>query len=400
MKNRIIYIIISLMLVLYAGCKEEDRIDHIDDSAPAPAQVTDVTVRNTAGGAVLKYLVSDDKNLLYVQAVYEIQPGIQREAKSSFYKDSLVLEGFGDTRTYDVQLYSVGKNEKKSEPLTVQVNPTTAPVRLATKSLKETFGGVSVNIENPGKTNLAIVLMADTANVGYLSILHTFYTSMPKASFSFRGLDSVSYDFAVYLRDRWNNLSDTITNTLKPIYEEEITKGTWKEYALPGDTPPLNENYRLQNIWNNNLSNGNSCLVIQNQPLPAVITWDFGKTVTLSRLKLWPREHVDDRWRRGQPRIFEIYGSTTPNPNGDLDESWIPLGRFECIKPTPDEAITQEDIDFARAGIDFDFAYTDFAPDPFVPIRYIRIKTISTFNNTSISNISIQEVSFWGTVTK
>lgn len=399
MKNRIIYIIL-LFLSTFTCCKEENRFDYIDQSIPAPAQVTNVRVRNAAGAAVIKYEVPEDKNLLYVKAVYEIKPGTQRETKSSYYKDSLILEGFGDTRTYDVQLFSVGLNEKMSESLTVQVNPTTAPVHLATKKLKETFGGVSVSIENPEKASLAIVLMADTANLGYLNILQTYYTSMQKASFSYRGLDSIPGNFAVYIRDRWNNFSDTITSIVKPIYEEEITKNTWKEFTLKGDTPWLNESYRLQNIWNNNLSNGNSCLVIQNHPLPTIVTWDFGKTVTLSRFKLWPREHVDDRWKRGQPRVFEIYGSMAPGQDGSLDESWIPLGRFECIKPTPGEAITQEDIDFARTGIDFDFNYTDFAPDPFVPIRYIRLKTISTFNNTSISNVSIQEISFWGTVMK
>jgi hypothetical protein len=126
------FIIIHLLLF---SCREDGRIDHIDGNAPAPAQVSDVTVRGTPGGAVLKYKLPKDENLLYVQAIYETQPGVQRKAKSSC--DSLVLEGYGDTQEYDIMLYSVGRNEKMSEPLTVPIKPTTPLVRLTTKSMRE-----------------------------------------------------------------------------------------------------------------------------------------------------------------------------------------------------------------------------------------------------------------------
>ena len=73
--KRIPYIIISLMLVLWISCKEEVRNDHIDDSAPAPAQVSNVTVRNTHGGAVLKYKLPElyDTTSLYSPAGFEKQ---------------------------------------------------------------------------------------------------------------------------------------------------------------------------------------------------------------------------------------------------------------------------------------------------------------------------------------
>src|SRR5690554_2494050 len=109
MKNRIIYILMLLMPFAWISCKEEGRTDFVDDAAPAPAQVTKVTVTNKTGGAVLRYVMPVDENLLYVRAEYEITPGVVRETKSSYYKDSLVLEGFGTESTYDVNLYSVGR---------------------------------------------------------------------------------------------------------------------------------------------------------------------------------------------------------------------------------------------------------------------------------------------------
>ena len=395
--------LLSLLLVLVLalfGCKEEGRIDHIDDSAPAPAQVTNVTVRNTPGGAVLKYTLPADKNLLYIRAEYEIQPGVILEAKSSNYKDSLVLEGFGDERVYDVKLYSVGKNEKASDPLIQQVQPLMAPVHLATKQLRETFGGIAVDIENPERANLAIGLLADLDTMGYMSEVMTFYTSKPKGYFTYRGLDSVPYTFSVYFRDRWNNYSDTITAELTPWYEEFIPKGTWIEYNLPGDMQPVNASYPLRTAFDG-ITTGSGFHGLETTPLPSVVTWDMGITAKLSRLKFFPRKHVDDRWKRGHPRIFEIWGSNAPNPNGALDDTWIPLGRFESEKPSgPGSQITQEDIDFADAGIDFDFVVSDFAPDPYAPVRYIRFRTISTYANASLSTTHILEISFWGILAK
>ena len=394
--KRIFYFIISVMAVVWVGCKEEGRIDHIDGSAPAPAKVTITEVRNTSGGAVLKYELPLDRNLLYVRADYYIQPGVMNTTKSSYTKDSIILEGFGDEREYDVQLFSVGKNEKESEPLLVKVKPLLAPIHVATKRIRETFGGVSIDIENPELANLAIVLMADFDTIGYKSDVFTFYSSMPKGVFTYRGLDSVPYDFSVYLRDRWNNFSDTISATVTPWFEEYITKNTWVEYNLPGDIQPINGSYPLRAIWNETYT-GTGFHGLETAPLPHTLTWNLGKQVKLSRMKLYPRDHVDDRWKRGHPRIFEIYGSNNPNPDGSLDESWIPLGRFECEKPSgPGTTITQEDIDFAMAGIDFDFVVNDFAPDPYAAVQYIRFRTISTYANASFSTTSILEVSFWG----
>ena len=383
------------------GCKEEGRIDHIDNSTPAPAQVRVTEIINTPGGAVLIYSLPNDKNLLYVKAEYDIQPGVTREAKASYFTDSLFLDGFGSTNTYDVRVYSVGKNEKVSEPLKVQVNPLTPPVLAATKGMREAFGGVAVVLENPEKANLAIVLMADTAKIGYLSELHTFYTSMPKGSFNFRGLDSIPYDFAVYLRDRWNNRSDTIYSSLTPLFEEFIPKNTWRDYTLPGDAFVGWYAFPLTNLWDERYGSSGEYHT-EATPLPALTTWDLGVTVKLSRLKLWPRYSSDDRWKRGHPKVFEIWGANTPpNPDGSLDGNWIPLGRFECVKPSgPGQTITQEDIDLAEAGIDFDFEVSDFAPDPYASVRYIRLRTLSTFNNTNLSIVSIQELSFWGNIVK
>ena len=396
MKNRIVYIIIPLMLVFF-GCKEEGRLDHIDDNAPAPPQVTDVTIRNTPGGAVLHYKVPSGNSLLYVQAVYEIQPGVQRETKASYYKDSLVLEGFGDTRTYDVKLYSVGKNEKRSEPIIKQVNPTTAPIHLATKRLIDTFGGVTVSIENPLKENLAIVLMGDTAHLGYQTLLQTFYTSKEKANFSYRGLDTIPYDFSVYLRDRWNNLSEVTEAKLIPWFEELIPKETWKVHYLTGDD--ISESTGpFTNLWDGSSNPGgwdNSVRWPGVKPLPRWFTIDLGVTIIMSRLIFWQRANY---YSGNNVSEFELWGSTNPNPNGLYDDSWKPLKHVKVVKPSPGSTITADDNAFAAAGFEFELESDSFAANPFLPVRYIRLKVLNTSQGyqAASSECTAAEISFYG----
>ena len=178
-----------------------------------------------------------------------------------------------------------------------------------------------------------------------------------------------------------------------------IPNNTWAEYILPGDIPPVAESLPLRLIWDGVVT-GTGFHSAENIPLPCVISWDLGVKVILNRMKLWPRDHNDDRWKRGHPRVFEIYGSLDePDQDGSLD-NWIPLGRFECVKPSPGADITQADIDFANAGIDFDFVSDAFA-DPFVPVRYIRFRCISNFRGETepqTTPLSILEISFWGKI--
>ena len=393
--------LILLLLPLFVGCKEEVRNDHIDYSAPAPGQVKDVTFRNTPGGAVLYYTLPADENLRYVRAEYEIRPGAMRETKSSNYKDSLVLEGFGDTRTYDVKVYSVGKNEKASDPVTVQVNPTVAPIHLATKTLKEGFGGVSVSIENPMKVSLAIELMGDTARLGYQTSLQTYYTSLEKATFTFRGLDTIPGNFSVYLRDRWYNLSDTINATLTPWYEEYIPKDTWLLYALPTDAVlPYGgvEGYLPYHLWDEDTTTPYSVYCSSSDyPLPQWLTWDLGMTAQISRFKIYP--NPDWEYNLSTPKNIELWGSVYPNMNGSWDESWIPLGKFTLLPPSGNTTPTDADKTYARGGIDCELQENDFAPQAFVPVRYLRLKTIDTFDGPSpYGRTMIHEISMWGVI--
>ncbi len=104
MKKNLYTIMATAFTVLLLQCKKEGRVDHIDPNAPAPAQVSAVKSESVPGGAIVTYKIPGDPNLSYVKAVYEIQPGVFREGRSSFYTDTIKLDGFGDTSIYKVKI--------------------------------------------------------------------------------------------------------------------------------------------------------------------------------------------------------------------------------------------------------------------------------------------------------
>lgn len=408
--KRSLYIVFISLLFVVSGCKEEGRLDHIDMSAPAPEQIYDITMRATAGGAVLKYKMPKDENLLYVKAVYQIETGAIHTTKASCYEDSLVLEGFGEVKPYPIQLYSVGRNEKESAPVTYEVTPLTPAYLTAFEhlELKAGFGGVSVSFKNPDKAALAIVLMGDTANTGEYIELETFYTEASMGSFPFRGLKEKESKFAVYLRDRWEHYSGTKEALLTPLYEEVIPKNKFKNAALPTDMyEPVEGNYNLyaiEQLWDGVATDRNKMFATtKSAPIPQWFTVDLGRTATISRVKL----HQRGKGSRGEIQVysgsnvrkFELYGSMAPNPNGDWDDSWIPLGTFVSNKPSGEgTTVTEEDHQYACIdGVNYDLEESEFAPDPFVPVRYLRFKVLETYmGQTTSGSIWISELDVFG----
>src|SRR5690606_10811983 len=205
------YISLALMLpAIIPGCKETDMHSPVNGNGGSPSQVKNVSVKNLPGGALISYDLPNEEDLLYVLAKYEIRPGVTREAKSSNYINRLEVNGFGATGDYEVKLYSVGRNEKLSEPVTVQGQPERRPINDAfeTIAIKEGFGGMTVTIKNEYEASLAVEVLTPDS-LGILATETTFYTSLEDISLPVRGFDPEERLFGVVLRDRWDNFSDT-----------------------------------------------------------------------------------------------------------------------------------------------------------------------------------------------
>jgi hypothetical protein len=394
--NKILsFITVALITLLWQGCEEGGRIDFFDDSPNIPAQITNLKLEPTPGGAILVYDIPDDPVLSYIKAVYEIQPNVFGEAKASIYSDTLELVGYGDTLSHTVNVYSVGKNNKESEPIEATFQPLSPPVKSVFESINLTnaFGGVNVSFKNESQAKLAIYLMADSTGTGEWTPVTTFYTGAPEGNFSARGFSSKEIDFSVYVLDRWENKSDTLIKTLTPMFEEFIHKDTWSEFVLPNDVPASRPLRRLWNGITNDLMD--IYCTTHNDPIPQWFTFDLGVSATLSRMKMHHRGGKSTvPYNHAVPKKFEIWGTNTIPPSDGSWEGWSLLATFESFKPSgqPLGVNTPEDVQYAAVdGEDFEFGIG------LPPVRYIRFKTTERYG-AGPGQVVLAELTFWGEI--
>jgi hypothetical protein len=386
------------------GCTEEGRLDHIDDSAPAPAGVENVTSIPIAGGAILRYNLPRDKNILYVKVEFETAPGEIREAKASLFKDSVTLMGYAAAGIYPVKIYSVGRNEKLSEPVPYDIEVLSPPVELVYPTLELTpnFGGIKLSYENTARGDLAMVVMIDTLD-GVWQPLQTFYTNSASGSFSVRGLDTVEMKFGVYLRDRWNNKSMLYEKKILPIFEQYIKKDTWQKYTLPGDTDIPAENdesrYSLKGLWDEitNVLYFNIYASPHDQPIPMVFTIKLGKRVTISRIVV---HFQANGYTESAPKKFELYGSDVASPSADLfGGDWNLLGRFQA-KDKPDPVQPSDIEEVVTKGLSFDLEVVPGEiEDPWQGVQYIRFRTMETYKGPAYrGQLIFSELDLYGKI--
>ncbi len=397
--NKIIcFITVVLITLLWQGCEEAGRIDVFDDSPDIPAQITNLKLEPTPGGAVLAYDIPIDPVLSYIKAVYEIQPNVFREARASIYSDTLELVGYGDTLSHTVRVYSVGKNNKESQPIEATFQPLSPPVKTVFESinLTTTFGGVNVSFKNESQAKLAIYLMADSTDTGEWTPVTTFYTGAPEGNFSARGFPSKKIDFKVYVLDRWENKSNILIKSLTPMFEEFIPKYTWNEFKLPNDVPLLDPSRVLRRLWNGITNDLMDIYATPHTaPIPQWFTFDLGVSAVLSRMKMHHRGgNSTNPYNHAIPKQFEIWGMSTIPPSDGSWEGWSLLATFNSFKPSgqPLGVNTPEDVQYAAVdGEDFEFGIG-------LPrVRYIRFKTTERYG-AGPGQVILSELTFWGEI--
>lgn len=402
--KRNIYILSLASLIFTASCKEDARVDLVDDSKPAPTALTEVTIKPILGGAVLKYQLPKDENLLCIKAVYEIRPGKTYEAKGSVYVDSLVLRGFGSSNTTQVKIYSVGKNGKESQPLLVDVTPDKPVVEDVAESInfRRAVGGIKFSYENKSKENLTYELVKETPELKRWESIRKFYSGLLKGDQTQRGLEAVETNFGLIISDRWGNVSDTIKSVMIPVFEEEIPK-PWAHKELKGDSwaagrPDLTIDKLWDgrwDVWDNHLWASSGSTVF-----PQSFTIDLGHLIEITRVV--EHQRLVETYKGTSVKRFDLFGTAKDNPNPDINsEDWIPLGEFESYQPSGQTgAPTQEDIQYGSVeGENFEFVDEHDDPKPTPPIRYLRWRTWETWNGqTEMGEVIIAELEVYGKI--
>lgn len=391
-----------VVMFLITACGDADLNTPLMEGGDAPGQVTNISVENTAGGANISYDPPADPNLQYVMAEVITKNNKRYEYKSSPYNAIIKVVGLGSVDPQEVRIYSVSKSEKKSDPVNVTIYPLDPPFIAVRESLVATadFGGINIQYINESEAELAFTLALIGEN-NEMEEYGTTYTKAKNGNYSWRGLNAEEMKFAIYIRDRWDNFSDTLYTTLTPLYEEKLDKKKYRDLTLPGDAqiyttePNINKIYLWDELFSVDFSDPwtschwlNCTTELPNNLEPKTITIDLGQTAQLSRVRINHYYAYDDR----APRRYEIWGCPdTPPADGSWD-AWIQMASYEQIKPSglPAGSYGPGDAEAWVAGDNITFGRD------LPPIRYIRIKCLENWRGDS--HLSLAETTFFGSV--
>lgn len=389
------YLLVLVLVVVFNSCDDNSMVP-IETDGVAPGKVSNVIHENLPGAVRFVYTLPSDPDLLFVEATFETGNAKKMSFKSSYYTNNLLIEGFSDTTEVNVELYAVDRSGNKSELYTENVKPLLPPFHhtLQTLVIEPDFGGITVYYDNPSEANLAIgVLTPDS--IGDYVTAKIEYTSRAKARFSVRGYSSDEREFELYVRDKWENYSDTISVTVLPLREEKLDKLLWEQFDInSSDAAADMWGGIMEALWDDFLGSdatppwGAHSGATNGLP-PMFWTIDLGTTSRLTRSMLWGVLDDKHMYNDQTPRFYEIWGSTDPAIDGSFD-GWFLMAEHEMIKPSglPVGQLNEDDRTAARTGDEIVF-------DTSLPaVRYIRIKSTKNWNNNT--NMVIGEFTLFG----
>lgn len=400
MKPLKIFILLFLTIGVLCSCDEDEKRPLVKDSSP-PGPVTNVEVENLPGGARISYTMPADKDVLYVEATFESVNGKLNNWKSSVFNNSIEVAGFPDTVIYTVALHAVDQSENRSPAVNVNIQPTTPPITLIAESIKinPDFGGIGISWVNDNQAEIAVIVEAEN-EVGELEQVDIRYSSQKKDNFAVRGFDTIPRLFSVFVRDRYDNLSDKKQVTIKPLFEQNLDKNVMNPLKLPHDAPDA-WGWVISNLFNDNIGGAGFHTPqgwtddnpTDEYPAPNrhFFTFDLGVIAQLSRFKFWQRQGT---WLyyHGNPRYFEVWGAAELNQNGTFD-GWTKLiENGEVPKPSglPLGQVSNDDVELAGRGHEYIFPLD--AP----PVRYIRFVNLQNWSGSRFMHI--MEMEFWGEI--
>lgn len=394
---------VFMLLTFVFSCKEQPVGQYPVDKI-APQSVANPVVQNTKGGAILTYDLPNEADLLFVKAIFTLPNGKQKIVETSAFTNSLVINGFAKSAKATVQLIAVDKSRNESKPVNVEIEPLDSPIFdvFASTNIVAGFGGVKLSWSNSDKTDIVVGVLAKNAEGKYES-LENFYTSVATGLGVVRGLKAEPTEFGVFVRDIYDNYTDTLFTTLTPWSEQQLDKKLFKAMTLASfftlsSYGSSNMGVLWDDVWTNANTNTTMYYVNTTTTEKIFITFDMGVSAKLSRFKFWGR--TTWYFNLHHPKEFEIWGTNDPIvANGDRNSfaGWQLLTSGISTKPSgpdvlADNLLTSEDRALALAGEEFEFPLE--AP----VVRYVRFRCVRTW--TDSKSMFLSELTFWGNVAK
>lgn len=423
MKNLFGYILIfGICFFTFISCNNDDL--NVDKTPPG--QITNVVFTPQFGGGFFTYTIPSDPDFLYVRAEYTLDNGKVISKTSSVYSDTLFVEGFGQSKEYEIKLFSVDRSNNESKPVIEKITPL-APVTsaiLATVKVQPGFSSIVLNWENDLQLPISIYAKI---KVNDTEVTKIYASNLQKDKFIIENLKGIPYNVSVFIKDTYDNQTETKDfGQMTPLIDGPISKKQWsflRDQLLYGNkwdysssTDPLKQKPlsqfsgtyrddslknarmtyyegRIEKFWDNEYDYE----PVQNlnyfhtgpQTYPFSYFIDMGREIVASRFKIWQRNAWGMLYTGENVQIWDLWISDDKDPSDGIFDGWEYVGRYEIIKPSSViEANNQ-----ARNGHEFML----FPQNPHFtkPFRYLRYKGIKQYGNGNSGCAS--EITLFGT---
>lgn len=409
------------------------------DTTP-PAKVTNLTFKPNNGGGTFFYDVPEDEDILFVKAVYTLDNNETIYKASSFYADSVSIEGLGTLKPYDVKLIAVDRTGNESEAVNQEVTPLEPLINIVLEGLEiiPSFSSAYVKWENPLRQNIVVGI---THIVEGQSIIRKYSSNNLEDNLLIDDLDIRSYDFTVDIADEYGNVTAIRAfNNILPLEDGLLDKSkfsflrdeylpdamnlTWVELDETGQEVEMNETMQradkpgsykgidgtehnwnaaevsidgvIQDFWDGIIDDG----VLRNKnffstggsgTVPFSYYIDLGQEVQMSRFRVWQRDWDwaatgNDQggyaYTTENVKIFELWIS-----NDKIN--WERVTTANIVKPF-DEVEAEEE---ALAGHHF-IAYPE-SPRFTKTFRYLEYRGLQRFDGTNGLCVA-SEISIYG----
>ena len=253
--NALNYIVgFFVLMIAFGGCTEESVAPINQDSA-TPDPVYNVQPEGLPGAVRISYALPETGGLLYVEAEVTMKNGEKKQVRSSYYNNSVLIEGFGNTDAHEVKLYSVGRNMRRSEPVSVVATPLQPAIWDVYQSLDvaEDFGGFRLTFNNTHRASVSIGVSAKDETGAWVPA-QTFYTSQAAGMYAIRGFSPEKRTFGISVKDRWGNETDVFEAELTPLYEERLDPRNFRQMFahLSTEAPGWTGGSVMSNLWSGN----------------------------------------------------------------------------------------------------------------------------------------------------
>jgi hypothetical protein len=203
--------------------------------------------------------------------------------------------------------------------------------------------------------------------------------------------------FAAVVRDRWDNVSDTIKpqgEKLTPLFEQKLDKTRMRKVVLTSDTKWDAWGFKYENLIDDNFKTTGHTQ--GDHAWPQIFTVDLGVKAKLSRFRVYQRGPDDTGWfySHGNPKKYDVYGAEVMPADPDDLSQWKKL-REVCISTKPSgegTQVTDEDIVHGINGDEYDFDQTNNPSE----IRYFRLVVWETWDGAGF--VDFQELTWWGNI--